>query len=882
MRRARIESPALEGPEEVLRLHGEEALGGLFEYRITFAPADIGALRGHEVELLRQPLRLFFEEGDEVVSEVFGVARDVSFEITPNTQTGSIRLTLVPRLFALGQTLATRIFLDRTLPEILAETLGAAGFERDRDFVLALRGAYPAREFVVQYQESDLAFVQRLAEHAGVTLFFRHAGGRDVAVFADAPEVYEQPDGHGGVVEHHVGDDRRAAFAIAESWSRVPAGALVHDYNYRTPQLAPQASAGTARPLARGDLIEYGAHAKAPEEAAALARVRAEEAAAGHHVVRGKTRDLALRGGARFTLRHAAGHEQPLLLTRVVTRSHPDGAPETPEARDWHNEITAIPAHVPYRPPRVTPRPRAQGLVHAVVDGALRGPYAEIDEHGRYKVRFRYDLAGRPDLQATHRVRMMQPHAGARYGMHFPLRPGTEVLIGFVEGDPDRPIIVGTAPNPITPSPVEQPNLTQNVLRTGSGNEMVLDDFVEQERIRIHTPKEDTTLQLGHVDEPELGALLVTDANITEAAGRSINELTDRKALLSRTEAGVVGDTSVTLAGVPALESAADDGAERLPSTGDRVDAAIADLARLAEPPGAFLRGADDEQPAKESVTKPYTGLFSDVAGTLADAARDAGLSALRAIAEAADTNAADSIGRRQGEPAGQPDAPAIVHGSLETAGVFGRSRALFYGERVASLSSYHTASVVGGRFAELQSPGTVEIAGAKEALVTSAGTVDVAARLVRVVAGYYPQKEAPELDDGTSLGVMARRDLRLNSIEDCILVCAHKNFVAAAHTGEMRLKAQKTVSVKGASVVVSGGYVGLDAGDLRATARGDVTVTAGGDMAASAGGSVSIEAGGAVSIKGATVTIEGGTITLNGPVTVCGDLTVTGALHGG
>lgn len=882
MRRARIESPALEGPEEVRYLHGEEALGELFSFRVVVAPPDAGALRGRELEILRHPIRLTFEEGGEVVSEVFGVAREVSLKVAPNDGTGHLSLTLVPRLHALSHTRATQIFLDRTLPEIIADKLEAAGFARGKDFVLALRGDYPAREFVVQYQESDLAFVQRLAEHAGITLFFRHAGGRDVAVFADSPDVHEQPDGHGGVVEHHVGDDRRAAFEVEETFRRVPERVLLHDYNYRTPQLDQRAGAETSREVARGALVDYGVHVKSPDEAMTLAQVRAEEVAAGHHQVRALTRDLAIRGGARFTLRHGSGAEQALVVTRVVTRSHHDGAPAMPETRAWHNEVTAIPAEVPYRPPRVTPRPRVHGLVHAAVDGAVRGPYAEIDDQGRYKVRFRYDLAGRPDLGATHRVRMMQPHAGTRYGMHFPLRPGTEVLIGFVEGDPDRPVIVGTVPNPTTPSPVEEPNLTHNVLRTGSGNEMVLDDLLEQERIRIHTPNENTTLQLGYMEEPELGALLATDANVTEAAGRSINELTDRKALLSRTAAGVAADTSVTLAGVPSIGAAADDGIQRLGALGDRQDTAISDIARMALPAGAFAE--DDGNAARvETGGGGYAGLFSDLAGTLAEAARDAGMAAVREIAEHADETRIESVGRRQGEPVGQPGAPAVVHGSLETAALFGRRSALFYGERVASVSSWDTAAIAGGRLAELRSPGTVEVSGARETLITSAGTLDVASGLLRIVAGYYPQKEAPELDDGTSLGMMARKELRITSVEDCILVCAHKNLVAAAHTGEMRLKAQKTVSIQGGSVVASGGYVGLNAGgDFVVDAGGDAKVTAGGDLAASAGGSVSIEAGGAVSIKGATVTIEGGTITLNGPVTVCGDLTVTGAINGG
>src|SRR4029079_9294314 len=111
-----------------------------------------------------------------------------------------------------------------------------------------------------------------------------------------------------------------------------------------------------------------------------------------------------------------------------------------------------------------------------------------------------------------------QPHAGANYGMHFPLRPGTEVLVGFVNGDPDRPVIVGSAPNPVTVSPVERRNQTQNVLRTGSNNEMVIEDEHSKKRIRIHTPHKTTTVQLGSVEYPEEGSLTTTEASISEAS----------------------------------------------------------------------------------------------------------------------------------------------------------------------------------------------------------------------------------------------------------------------------------------------------------------------------------------------------------------------------
>jgi len=126
-----------------------------------------------------------------------------------------------------------------------------------------------------------------------------------------------------------------------------------------------------------------------------------------------------------------------------------------------------------FRPPRITPRPRMAGLVHAITDQAPQGAsqrIAQLDEHGRYTVRFLFDTAtGKGRTPSSARVRMLQPHPGSGYGMHFPLKPGVEVLIGFIEGDPDRPVIVGAVPNPLTQSPVTNRNPQMNRIETESG-----------------------------------------------------------------------------------------------------------------------------------------------------------------------------------------------------------------------------------------------------------------------------------------------------------------------------------------------------------------------------------------------------------------------------
>jgi uncharacterized protein (DUF2345 family) len=399
----------------------------------------------------------------------------------------------------------------------------------------------------------------------------------------------------------------------------------------------------------------------------------------------------------------------------------------------------------------------------------------------------------------------------------------------FVEADPDRPVIVGVVPNPEIPSPVDLSNHTQNVLRTASFNEMVIEDLLGQERIRVHSPHHDTTLQLGAVEEPEEGAITATDANITEASMLSNNEATARKMLLCGTSSALMGDSAVVLAGIGGLLPAVDSGMQKLGAVNAQRSAMQKDLRRMAEPPGARSEDEDEDPPPNvepQEGMRMGAGLWSDLTRDLAASAQDAAMKAVSVMARCTDDNLDQSIGRLQGEPMGEPLRPSVVLGSPITATLFGRERAMVFGDRVAALSSHDTASVVGNRVALLKSPGAVEIAGGKETKVTSAGDLDLSANTIRVVGGYYPAQEAPPLDEQTSVGVMARHEMRLVSIEDCILACAKKNVIATAHTGDMKLTAKKEIAIQGGSISCSGGHVAITSGkDILIKADGTITI---------------------------------------------------------
>jgi type VI secretion system secreted protein VgrG len=250
---------------------------------------------------------------------------------------------------------------------------------------------------------------------------------------------------------------------------------FVQDYNYRTPLLDPTASTD-ADADGMGGIVEYGNHVKSPEEAARVAQIRAQELLARKRVLDGKSSHPTLSAGRRVALldHPRLEAEQPLLVTEVVHEAHLPLANETGRVEaGYRNTFRAITEDVVFRPARRTARPRMPGVVTGVIQPGSAGEIggvAKLDPSGRYIVQFHFDTAPHRDgSKASHPVRMAQPFAGHGNGMHFPLLPGTEVLIAFANGDPDRPVIVGAVPNPVSPAPVVAAEAHTHRIRSSQG-----------------------------------------------------------------------------------------------------------------------------------------------------------------------------------------------------------------------------------------------------------------------------------------------------------------------------------------------------------------------------------------------------------------------------
>ncbi|WP_437871682.1 type VI secretion system Vgr family protein [Sorangium sp. So ce363] len=551
---ARLESRAFSADAiELHELTGREVVSQPFEFQLHVVCKTPEGL--DEEALLAEPAALVFLRGDREERRLFGVISVVRDALHTETLHMAYTLTFVPRAFRMTLTETSEIFMDLTVPEVIKTKLQRAGLQEGDDFELRLVSDHPPREYIVQYKETDLHFVSRLAEHLGISFFFEHRDGRDVIVFSDANSGF-QPIAGGGRAHFYPRGDRLGVYRLEGTTRTIPSRYVVKDYNYRTPHV-PLMAAATVSAVSGGDIVEYGAHFKTPDEAERIAAIRAEELRAGRKVFEGASDVQALAAGARLTLEGHPRGDVELLLVEVRHRLQQAtlnaGAGEE---RAYANEFRAIPFSTTYRPPRVTPKPKVHGVITGVIDAAAKGQYAEVDETGRYRVRFLFDTSAAEDGKASRLIRMAQPHAGAGYGFHFPLRSGVEVILTFIDGDPDRPIIAGAVPNPHTPSTVDAKNARRNVIRTGGGNEINIDDNEGEERIKLSTPYGGATFQLGSPNTPEAGAAITTKEAYTAVANAGVSTLTSVSTVMSDVASVLASGNIVNHAGAASVMEA--------------------------------------------------------------------------------------------------------------------------------------------------------------------------------------------------------------------------------------------------------------------------------------------------------------------------------------
>jgi type VI secretion system secreted protein VgrG len=442
------------------------------------------------------------------------ILRYVNGHVISFSQGGSVqnlyryRATLVPWLWLLTYSGGCRIFQHKTVPEIVSQIFTERGFSKD--FSLRLGGTYEPREYCVQYRETDFSFVSRLLEEEGICYFFEHTADKHTLVLADQPGKFT-PCPNQPVARYHTSaDDHLDEDAIA-SWStgqQVRTGKYTaRDFNFEQPRfdLLTTISGGDKRRLEQYDYPGEYMNTGLGER---LVRIRIEEQDAMRSAATGAGDCRAFTAGYRFDL---ADHYRPDANRTyvLVSVSHAAYLPANYESNaggggaTYHNEFVCIPfTATPYRPPRTTPVPVVQGTQTATVVGPA-GEEIYTDKYGRVKVQFHWDREGKYDENSSCWIRVSQPWAGGGWGAVSIPRIGQEVVVDFLEGDPDKPIIVGRVYNAAQMPPYELPGgadmmgFKSNTTKGGGGhNEIVIRDGKAGELIRIHAQKDmDTTVR---------------------------------------------------------------------------------------------------------------------------------------------------------------------------------------------------------------------------------------------------------------------------------------------------------------------------------------------------------------------------------------------------
>lgn len=496
----KFESKAL-GAEtfSVLRFSGEEAISQPYRFEIDLVSEEPDI---DPDAVLGRPATLTIQRGDGgTPRKVHGILAE--FEQGQEGRFGHYRYraVLVPRLWLLSLSRQNQIYQNMSVVDIVEEELMGAQDKgpaelaaiglTSQDFEFRVTGDYPVREYVVQYQETDLNFVSRLLEHVGIFYYFEQGDTHEKIVFCDDnvgfPAVtpnskigYNPASGTSSAGD--AGYEESVAF-LNRAQRQITNRMIVKDYNYRTPTTPLQGEADIDD-LGHGLISEYGNHFKSPEEGQALAKVRAEEIFCRKVEFVGKSDRMAFAAGLPFTLtdHYNGAFDQDYVLTRVShsgvqSFAESTGFPEVDgQDSDYRNDFTAIPFNVAFRPARVTPKPKLHGVMNGHIDSAGPGTRAEIDSEGRYKLVMPFDLSGTAGGKATRWVRMAQPYGGGQQGMHFPLHKGTEVIWTCVGGDPDRPIITGVVPNPLNKSVINAESHTKNRIQTASGILIEIED----------------------------------------------------------------------------------------------------------------------------------------------------------------------------------------------------------------------------------------------------------------------------------------------------------------------------------------------------------------------------------------------------------------------
>jgi len=491
--------------EDVLLLQsfgGREAISNLFSFHLDLL-SEKSSISFKDIVGQKVSIRVTLFDGSE---------RYFHGHVSRFGQSGSdarfthYQMEVVPWLWFLTRSADCKIFQNMTIPDIIQKVFKDRGFQ---DFKSSLTATYEPREYCVQYRETDFNFVSRLMEQYGIFYFFQHEKSKHTLVMGDSPSVF-QACPRQSKVRFDLATGAMDTSDVINGWhmeQELRTGKYsLTDYNFETPSTSLLSGEPTVIGVGGNtayEIYDYPGEYLNQSQGGALTKIRMQEEEASHLIVSGSGLCRAFTSGYTFELEdhYRSDMNDTYLLTEVqhvasVGGSYSLGTGGSGES--YSNQFTGIQTKVPFRPARITPKPFVQGPQTALVVGKS-GEEIWVDKYGRIKVQFYWDRVGKKNENSSCWIRVSQPWAGKNWGSMWIPRMNQEVIVSFLEGDPDRPIITGRVYNAEQDVPYPLPDhqtVSTFLSRSSKGggtsnfNELRFEDKMGSEQIFINAEKD--------------------------------------------------------------------------------------------------------------------------------------------------------------------------------------------------------------------------------------------------------------------------------------------------------------------------------------------------------------------------------------------------------
>ncbi len=545
--------------EDVLLFHRmsvSEQLGRLFEFDLDLLSVD------PEIKLqdvLGQSMTVRYQRLDEEPRYFNGFVNRFS-HASSHGNLFVYRASLRPWFWFLTRTADCRIFQNMTVPDIIKEVFRDLGFS---DFEEALSGSYREWEYCVQYRETDFNFISRLLEQEGIYYYFKHEEGKHTLVLSDSISAHETVPGYEEVPYYPPEESQRRERDHFDNWSLnqhiQPGVYALTDFDFKKPKANLEVKSSTAREheQAEFEIYDYPGEYKESGDGEGYVRARIEELQAQYERVQGSGNVGGLSTGSLFKLSNYPREDQnrEYLITAADYTLGPQEYESANTGDDGSNfacNITAIDKQQAFRAPRITPKPIVQGPQTAIVVGKS-GEEIWTDKYGRVKVQFHWDRYGEVNENSSCWMRVSHPWAGKNWGAVAIPRIGQEVIVSFLEGDPDQPIITGRVYNDDNMPPYELPaNATQSGVKTRSSkggtpenfNEVRFEDKKGSEEVYIHAEKDqnnvvenDETTSVGRNRTEDVG----NNETISIGSNRSVTIGSNKSETIAINKAETIG-----------------------------------------------------------------------------------------------------------------------------------------------------------------------------------------------------------------------------------------------------------------------------------------------------------------------------------------------------